>query len=100
MKILATLILTLVTVAAIAQPQPTREIRLHVLSAKQVALPHSTVSLLKPDSTLLRTNITDSAGQVIFTDLTPATYLLKISRVGHIEQYTGRTIGNISTKKG
>ncbi len=90
MKILATLILTLIAVAAIAQPQPTREIRLNVLSAKQVALPHSTVSLLKTDSSLLRTNITDSAGQVIFADLTPATYFLRISRVGHIEQYTGR----------
>jgi hypothetical protein len=90
MKILATLILTLITVAVIAQPQPTREIRVNVLSPKQVALPHSTVSLLKTDSTLLRTNITDSAGQVIFSDLTPATYLLRISRVGHIDQYTGR----------
>ena len=90
MKILATLILTLLTAAASAQPSPTREIRLNVFSAKQVALPHSTVSLLKTDSTLVRTNITDSAGQVLFTDLSPATYLLRISRVGHIEQYTGR----------
>ena len=89
MKILIALILILTTAVAFGQPQPTREIRLSVYSAKQAALPHSTVSLLKSDSTLLRTNITDSSGIVVFTELTPTSYLLRVSRVGHIEQYSG-----------
>lgn len=90
MKIIAVLILSLTTLVSLGQPLPTREIRLTVFSTKQTALPHSTVSLLKTDSSLLRTNITDSAGLVVFTELNPGNYLLRISRVGHIEQYTGR----------
>lgn len=89
MKLFTALVLLLAAFTASGQPQPTREIRLSVHSAKQAALPHSTVSLLKRDSTLLRTNITDSTGIAVFTDLAPASYILRVTRVGHVEQYTG-----------
>lgn len=89
-RALTVLILSLSALGTLAQPRSVREIRLSVLSAKQVALPHSTVSLLKTDSTLLRTNVTDSTGLAVFADLNPGNYLLRITRVGHIEQYTAR----------
>ncbi|HYF32204.1 MAG TPA: outer membrane beta-barrel protein [Chitinophagaceae bacterium] len=89
-RIVSVLILSLASLVTLAQPQPNREIKLTVLSSKQAVLPHSTVSLLKTDSTLLRTNITDSSGLAVFTELNAGSYLLRVTRVGHIEQYSGR----------
>ena len=54
-----------------------------VVNAQQLRQPKASVELLKPDSTLLKIAITDSAGQVEFTNLAPAAYLLRVSLVGY-----------------
>ncbi|HEY0677246.1 MAG TPA: outer membrane beta-barrel protein [Chitinophagaceae bacterium] len=71
-----------------AQPIAGREIKVTVQSAVKTAIPLATVSLLKSDTSLLRTNITDSTGTAIFSDLPPGSYIVRITRVDHQEQYT------------
>jgi iron complex outermembrane recepter protein len=83
-----TLLLLLLSVCAFAQPA-SREIRIAVHSAARSALPHSTVSLLRTDSTIVRTSVTDSSGVVVFTGLGSGSYLVRITRIGHQEQYSG-----------
>lgn len=79
--------MVLLSSLAFAQPA-SREIRIVVQSVAKAALPYSTVSLLKPDSTLLRTAVTDSSGVVVFTGLTGANYLVRVTLIGHKEQYS------------
>ncbi|HYC29438.1 MAG TPA: carboxypeptidase-like regulatory domain-containing protein, partial [Chitinophagaceae bacterium] len=86
-KPLAILLLLLTGYCVLAQPA-SREIRIIVQSVSKAALPHATVSLLKADSTLLRTNITDSSGMALFTDLSSGHYLVHVTRVGHQDQYS------------
>ena len=50
---------------ASGQPIAGREIKVTVQSVVKSAIPLATVSLLKSDTSLLRTNITDSTGTVI-----------------------------------
>lgn len=73
---------------AFAQPAPTREIKITVVNTDKAALTHATVALLKTDSTLLRTNITDSAGFAAFTDLAPGNYIVRVTRVDYNAQHT------------
>ena len=86
-KSLSFLLLLLCGYCAVAQPT-SREIRIVVQSVSKAALPHATVSLLKTDSSLLRTNITDSSGLAVFTDLAGGNYLVRVTRIGHQEQYS------------
>lgn len=86
-KNLTLLLFLLAGYCAFGQPV-SREIRITVQSVSRAALPHATVSLLKPDSSLLRTNITDSAGLAVFTDLAGGNYLVRVTRVGHQDQYS------------
>lgn len=82
-----TLLLLLLSMFTFAQPS-SHEIRIAVQSASKAALPHSTVSLLNPDSTILRTAVTDSSGIVVFTGLSGGNYLIRVTRIGHKEQYS------------
>ncbi|MGB8193796.1 MAG: outer membrane beta-barrel protein [Chitinophagaceae bacterium] len=82
------LFLLLASGYAMAQPVTSREIRVTVLAADKSALPHATVSLLKTDSSLLRTGITDSAGLTVFNELAPGNYILRITRVNYQPQHT------------
>src|SRR5689334_23293322 len=86
-KNLALLLLLLACHCAFAQPV-SREIRITVQSVSKAALPHATVSLLKTDSSVLRTGITDSSGVAVFTDLGGGNYLVHVTRVGHQDQYS------------
>lgn len=86
-KNLTFLLLLLAGYCALAQPS-SREIRITVQSVSKAALPHATVSLLKADSTILRINITDSTGLAVFTDLARGNYLVRVTSVGHQEQYS------------
>lgn len=73
---------------ALGQPAPTREIKITVVNTDKSALTHATVSLLKTDSSLLRTNITDSAGFAAFTDLAAGNYIVRVTRVDYNAQHT------------
>ena len=81
------LLLLLTAYCAMAQPD-SREIRIIVKSVSKAALPNATVSLLRTDSSALRSGITDSSGLAVFTELAGGNYLVRITRVGHVEQYS------------
>ena len=83
-----TFLLLLLSSFAFAQPSSSREIRIVVQSISKAALPHSTVSLLQTDSTILRTGVTDSLGIVVFTGLDGGNYLIRVTLIGHKEQYS------------
>lgn len=85
---LLTFLLLIMGSFAFAQPAPTREIKITVVNTGKTALTHATVSLLKTDSTLLRTNITDSVGFAVFTDLAPGNYIVRVTRVDYNAQHT------------
>lgn len=85
---LFTILLLLAGCFAFGQPAPTREIKITVVTTDKSALTHATVSLLKTDSTLLRTNITDSAGFAAFADLAPGNYIVRVTRVDYNAQHT------------
>lgn len=87
MKKLFTILFLLAAGFAVAQPAPVREIKVTVRSGDKTALAHATVSLLKTDSSLLRTNITDSLGIATFSDLAAGNYLLRITRVDYNVQH-------------
>ncbi len=59
-----------------------------VTDGKKQALESATVSLLKADSTVLRTKSTGADGQFEFANLQPAAYLVKVSAVGQQTWYS------------
>ncbi|MCG2617552.1 outer membrane beta-barrel family protein [Terrimonas sp. NA20] len=64
-----------------AQPQTGGEIRITVESAEKQAVAFASASLLRPDSSIAQTLITDSLGRAAFTNLAPASYILKVSSI-------------------
>ncbi|HYE53481.1 MAG TPA: outer membrane beta-barrel protein [Chitinophagaceae bacterium] len=87
-KIIPTFILILLAYCAFSQPSTGREIRITVLSSKQAALPLATVSLLKTDSSIVRTAVSDSTGLAVFTDVSAGNYIVRVTRIDHQVQHT------------
>jgi iron complex outermembrane recepter protein len=87
-KTIAFIILLLCGFGALSQPAPGREIKITVLSAKQAALPYATVTLLRQDSSVLRTAVTDSSGLAMFTDINAGNYIVRVTRIDHQVQHT------------
>jgi iron complex outermembrane recepter protein len=85
---LFTFLLLFAGTCALAQPAPSREIKITVVNTDKAVLTHATVALLKTDSTLLRTNITDSTGFAAFADLAPGNYIVRVTRVDYNAQHT------------
>jgi hypothetical protein len=64
-----------------AQPQTGGEIRIVVESAEKQAVAFASVSLLRSDSSIAYTLVTDSLGRAWFVNLAPARYILKVSSI-------------------
>jgi len=83
------LILLFVYSAVIAQPNDEREIKIKVVSEDQIALPNTTVTLLRhTDSSLIRTVITDESGVALFRNLVSGNYICRITRISYQSQHT------------
>lgn len=72
-----------------AQPAKNRQICITILSPDNEGLSHASVSLLREDSTIINTMISDTMGRVIFWVLDPGKYMCLISRVDHQPYHTG-----------
>ena len=75
-------------IAGWCQPNNDREIRVTVYSGSNAVLPNANVSLLRSDSSLVRTLVTDNSGIVIFKDLVAGHYFCSISIAEYQPQYT------------
>lgn len=87
-KLPTVLLAALISYCALGQPTPNREIRITVQSSTKSALANATVSLLKTDSSLLRTALSDSTGMAIFSELNAGNYIVRVTRIGHSTHYT------------
>lgn len=84
-KILLSLVLTVLAVAAQAQNSGRFTIQGTVVDSAGTALPGATVMLLAPkDSALVNHNRSDEAGKLEFKNVKRAAYILKISYVGYL----------------
>lgn len=68
--------------------QEKRTIRITVLNEQKMALPGSTVYLLNPDSTVIRSAAAAASGVYEFMDLKPGKYLVKTSQTGYHDGYS------------
>lgn len=75
-------------IAGWCQPNNDREIRVTVYSMGNAVLPNANVSLLRSDSTLVRTLVTDNTGLVVFKDLVAGHYICSITIAEYQSQYT------------
>ena len=65
-----------------AQLSTGRELKLVIVSDEHKALPRATVRLLRPDSTLVQTQLTDDAGTVYFKELLQGNYSCQVHFTG------------------
>lgn len=90
-KILVFIALVFAGYAAQAQPalKPVDKIIVPVINDQRIALPNATVELLREkDSVLVKAGITDSLGYVVFDQVNNGVYLLRISMVNYVVQYS------------
>src|SRR5688572_3404196 len=87
-KLLALYLMLAIGMSAWCQPNNDREIRITVYSANRAVLPNANVSLLRSDSSLVRTLVTDNTGIVVFKDLVAGHYICAISIAEYQRQYT------------
>src|SRR6218665_1365418 len=72
-----------------AQPSPSsREIQLTIQSADKQMLGSATVHLLRMDSSIAQSGITDRLGNVYFKKLAPEKYIAKVVLIGYETKYT------------
>jgi iron complex outermembrane recepter protein len=72
----------------LAQPDGNREIRLTISTGNMVVPANVTVSLLKKDSSVLQSKVTDNTGAVSFSGLPADYYICRISRVDYKTYHT------------
>jgi iron complex outermembrane recepter protein len=87
-KLIALYLMLAIGMSAWCQPNNDREIRVTVYSATKVVLPNANVSLLRSDSSLVRTLVTDNTGLVVFKDLVAGHYIASITVAEYQPQYT------------
>lgn len=87
-KLLALYLMLAIGMSVWCQPNNDREIRVTVYSANKAALPNANVSLLRSDSSLIRTLVTDNTGIVVFKDLVAGHYICAISSAEYQRHYT------------
>ena len=63
-------------------------IEVKVVDVSSLSLQAATVELLKADTSLLKVQVTDSAGSALFTGIANGTYILRASRVGYQNYYS------------
>lgn len=73
--------------SCIAVGQNSRTIRITVLNAARNSLPGSTVYLLTPDSTVIRTAVADATGIIDFQNPEAGYYRVRASQAGYEETY-------------
>jgi len=71
-----------------AQGQDKRNIRITVANEQKNTLPGSTVYLLNPDSTVIRSGAAGASGIFEFRDLEPGKYLVRASQTGYNDGYS------------
>jgi iron complex outermembrane recepter protein len=72
----------------LGQPGNSGKIRLKVLTEKLSVLPDATVMLMKQDSSVVKTLVTDANGIVLFNQLAEGVYYIKVSLLGYREYYS------------
>jgi iron complex outermembrane recepter protein len=91
-KWIVILIFSICTVPVFSQPAVTGKLKMMVpvVNSRQVPIPHATVQLLRfKDSSLINSRITDTNGLAMFENIPDGEYLLRVSIVNHITQYSG-----------
>ncbi|MBL7746506.1 MAG: TonB-dependent receptor, partial [Chitinophagaceae bacterium] len=72
-----------------AQPGGDRSVRLSVFSENGLPVPYATAELLKLDSSLVKTAVSDSSGIAEFKGITAGSYYVRIRLIGYQSQTTG-----------
>src|SRR5215203_1692710 len=76
-----------------ARSQSTENIAIRVINNQNQPLANANIELLKPDSSLIKLAVSDSAGLVTFFNLAPANFLIRSSLVGFASSVTKITSG-------
>ncbi|HNU88488.1 MAG TPA: carboxypeptidase regulatory-like domain-containing protein, partial [Ferruginibacter sp.] len=87
-KIILPLFLLFSGTGIFAQGQGNSGIRITVLNEQKNALAGATVSLLTPDSVVVRSGVTGTSGIFEFTGLSSGKYLVRVSQAGYNDGYS------------
>ncbi|MGB4845866.1 MAG: outer membrane beta-barrel protein, partial [Ferruginibacter sp.] len=87
-KIISILILIFFYSTAFAQKQEHTGIQITVLNEQRNPLPGATLSLLTPDSVLIRSGVAGTAGIFEFKGSNPGKYLVRVSQTGYRDAFS------------
>ncbi|MEQ1677056.1 MAG: outer membrane beta-barrel protein [Chitinophagaceae bacterium] len=89
MRILFILIILLINgMICLAQPGNDRFVRLSIFTESRTPVPYATAELLRADSSLLKTTISDSSGIAGFEGLPSGKYYIRVRLIGYQSQST------------
>jgi len=73
----------------LAQPGGDRSVRLSVVAENGLPVPYATAELLKQDSSLVKTAVSDSSGLAEFKGIIAGSYYVRVRLIGYQSQTTG-----------